>query len=192
MTQLSLDHAAKVGTTLVCGLTPSGRIDVHPGSPDEGPDLSTAAQRRIIDAFDAGRGQGVLQLGAGELSTELHPTLSYWRDIGKALVARICGALDPTDATSLVVPEPTPEELADFAQAAPPMQGAELITAAILGELWSDMGRALTSEAARFEEGVQGYLKKQSAVWNVVGRVCFFRYPWTPRPRWCRAAAPRP
>jgi non-specific serine/threonine protein kinase len=173
MTQLSLDHAAKVGTTLVCGLAPSGRIDVHPGSPDEGPDLSTAAQRRIMDAFDAGRGQGVLQLGAGELSTELHPTLSYWRDIGKALVARICGALDPTDPTSLVVPEPTPEELADFAQAAPPMQGAELITAAILGELWSDMGRALTNEAARFEEGVQGYLKKQSAVWNVVGRVCF-------------------
>ena len=173
MTQLSLDHATETGTTLVCRLTPSGRIDVHPGSPGEGPGLSTAVQRRILHAFDAGRGHGVLQLGAGELSTELHPTLSYWRDIGKTLVARVCGALDPTDPKSLVVPEPTPEELADFAQAAPPMQGAELITAAMLGELWSDMGRVLTSEAAHFQEGVQGYLNKQSSVWNVVGRVCF-------------------
>ena len=173
MTQLSPRSATEVSATLVCGLTPSGRIDVRPGSPDEGPGLSTAVQRRIIDAFNVDRGHGVLQLGAGELGTDLHPTLAYWRDIGKGLVAKVCGALDPTDPASLVVPEPGPDELAAFAQAAPPMQGAELITPAMLGELWFDIGRALTVEAARFEEGVQGYLKKHSSVWNVVGRVCF-------------------
>jgi non-specific serine/threonine protein kinase len=129
-------------------------------------------QRRIIDAFNVGRGHGVLQLGAGELSTDLHTTLSYWRDIGKALVARVCGALDPTDPKSLVVPEPAPDELAAFTQATPPMRGAELITSSMLRELWFDIGEALTTEAARFEDGVQGYLKEQSSVWKVVGRVC--------------------
>jgi non-specific serine/threonine protein kinase len=173
MTQLSLDRATEVRGTLLCGLTPSGRIDVHPGSPDEGHGLPAAVQRRIIDAFILGRGHGVLHLGAGELSTDLHPTLSYWRDIGKALVATVCGALDPTDPKSLVVPEPPPDELAAFTQAAPPMRGAELITESMLGELWFDIGKALTTEAARFKDGVQGYLKKQSSVWNVVGRVCF-------------------
>ena len=159
--------------TLLCGLTPSGRIDVYPGSPDDGPGLSTAVQQRILGAFDIGRGHGVLHLGAGELKTELHPTLAYWRDIGKSVVARVCGALDPTDPRSLVVPDPDPDELAAFTQAAPPMPGAELITPSMLGEVWSDIGTALTTEAARFADGVQGYLKKQSSVWNVVGRVCF-------------------
>jgi len=139
MTQRSLDSATEAGVSLICGLTPSGRIDVHPGSPGEGPGLSTAVQRRIVDAFSVGREHGVLRLGAGELSTDLHPTLSYWRDIGRTLVARVCGTLDPTDPKSPVVPEPAPDELAAFTRAAPPMQGAELITPSILGELWFDV-----------------------------------------------------
>ncbi len=88
-------------------------------------------------------------------------------------MARVCGALDPTDPKSLVVPDPDPDEISAFVQAAPPMQGAELITAALLEDLWSDIGKALGAEATRFKDGVQGYLKKQSSVWNVVGRVCF-------------------
>ena len=179
MTQLSLDSAPDKSGTLVCGLTPSGHIDVHPGSPyepgdiDEGPGLSTAVQRRIVDAFNVGRGHGVLHLGAGELNTELHPTLSYWRDIGRSFVAGVCGALDPTDPKSLVIPALAPDEVAAFFEATPPMQGAELLTSALLGDLWSDVGEALAVAAARFEDGVQGYLKTQSSVWNVVGRVCF-------------------
>ncbi len=175
MSQLSLDSAPDKSGTLVCGLTPSGHIDVHPGSPDEdeGPSLSTAVERRIVDAFNVGRGHGVLHLGAGELSTDLHPTLSYWRDIGRSFVAGVCGALDPPDPKSLVIPALAPDELAVFCEATPPMQGAELVTAALLGDLWSDIGEALAAEAARYEDGVQGYLKNQSSVWNVVGRVCF-------------------
>ena len=64
MPQRSLDSALDASGTLLSGLTPSGRIDLHPGSLDEGPGLSTAVQRRIIDAFNAGRGHGVLHLGA--------------------------------------------------------------------------------------------------------------------------------
>ncbi|GMR21793.1 MAG: hypothetical protein BMS9Abin37_0108 [Acidobacteriota bacterium] len=179
MTQLSLDTASDERGTLVCGLTPSGHIDVHPGSSVEDDEvdrafsLSTARQRRIVDAFNVGRGHGVLHLGAGELSTELHPTLSYWRDIGRSFVAGVCGALDPTDPKSLVIPALAPDEIARFFEATPPMQGGELLTPALLGDLWTDIGEALAAEAARFEDGVPGYLKKQSSVWNVVGRVCF-------------------
>ena len=173
MTQLSLDSTPVQSGTLVCGLTPSGHIDVYPGSPDEGPGLSIAVQGRIVDAFNVGRGHGVLQLGAGELSTDLHPTLSHWRDFGRSFVARVCGALDPTDPKSLILPALAPDELAAFFEATPPMRGGELLTPALLVDLWSDIGLALAAEAARFDDGVQGYLKKQSSVWNVVGRVCF-------------------
>ena len=173
MTQIRLDSAPDVGETLVCELTPSGRIDVRPGSAEEGPRMSAAAARRILDAFDAGRGHGLLHLGSGELSTNLHPTLSYWREIGKSFMGRACGALDPTDPESLAVPGPDPDEISAFVHGAPPMQGSERITPALLGEIWSDMGKALADRAAEFEEGVQGYLKSQNSVWNVVGRVCF-------------------
>ncbi|MBL4687604.1 MAG: hypothetical protein JKY37_23615, partial [Nannocystaceae bacterium] len=84
-----------MGETLLCRLTPGGRIDVQRGSPDDGPVLSNKAAAEILEAFANGRGEGVLHLGAAELSTELPPSLSYWRDLGRALVGRVCGALDP-------------------------------------------------------------------------------------------------
>ncbi len=171
MSQRSLD-SEETRDTLAAALRPSGRIDVRPNSSDGGPALSPRVQRRIADAFGAGRGDGVLQLGAGELDTDLDPTLAYWREVGKAVVARVCGALDPTDPKSVVVPEPDPGELTSFAQAAPPMLGAELITPSLLGDVWADVGKALRAEAARSDEGVQGYLKRQSSAWHVVGRVC--------------------
>jgi superfamily II DNA or RNA helicase len=159
--------------TLVCSLTPSGRIEVHAGGPGEGPPLPSSVKRRILAAFDAGRGAGLLHMGAGEVSTDLHPTLAYWRDFGQAFVARACAATDPTDPRHVELPDPEPDELAAFAQAPPPMLGAELIGQPLLAALWSDLGQALASEAARLPDGVQGYLKRHSSVWNVVGRVCF-------------------
>ena len=88
-------------------------------------------------------------------------------------MARACGELDPPDPSSLVLPQSDSDEISAFVQAAPPMRGAELIGPPLLEDLWLDMGKALTAEAARFKDGVQGYLREQSSVWNVVGRVCF-------------------
>jgi non-specific serine/threonine protein kinase len=173
MSQLSLDSARHDGETLVCRLTPSGRIAVQAGAPEDGPLVSAKAAERILEAFGAGRGNGVLHLGAAELLTALSPSLSYWRDVGRLFVGRVCGALDPTDPKALVVPEPDPDELSALAQAVPPMQGAEILSTALLGDIWSDMGAALSAEAKGYPDGVQGYLQKHSSVWHVVGRVCF-------------------
>jgi non-specific serine/threonine protein kinase len=173
MSQLSLDKASREAETLVCRLTPSGRIDVQPGPTDSGPLLSAKAARQIIEAFSAGRGNGVLHLGAAELSTDLPPSLSYWRDVGQAFVGRVCGALDPTDPKSLVVPEPDADELSSLVQAVPPMPGAEILTTGLLLDIWSDTGAALSAKARGYKDGVQGFLKSRSSVWNVVGRVCF-------------------
>ena len=114
----------------------------------------------------------MLYLGAALPGAELHPSLGYWRDFGRSLVARVCGALDPTDTASVVVPDPDPLEIAAAVQAAPPMPGAESITPELLHALWLDVGVALTDRAAASKGGVQGYLKAQNPIWNVVGRVC--------------------
>ncbi|MFH1532407.1 MAG: DEAD/DEAH box helicase [Pseudomonadota bacterium] len=114
----------------------------------------------------------MLHLAVAQLSTDLPAPLSYWRDLGRAFLGRVCGALDPNDPSSLVIPDPDPDELDALAQAVPPMQGAEILDAALLGDLWSEMGAALSKEADEFKEGVEGYLKMHGSVWNVVGRVC--------------------
>ena len=156
---LPFDDALGASDTLVCGLTPGGRIDVRAGSPEDGPRVATAASRRILDAFEAGRGHGVLYLGAGMPGAELHPSLGYWRDFGRSFVTRVCGALDPTDPSSVVIPDPDPAAIAASVQAAPPMPGAELITPELLVALWLDVGEALAARAAESKGGVQDYLK---------------------------------
>lgn len=159
--------------TLVCELTPRGRIDVRPGGREDGPPVPERTARRILYAFAAGRGPGVLHLGAAELSTELPPSLSFWRDLGRSFIGRVCGALDPTEPKALCVPEPDPDDIAALLQAVAPMRGAELLDAALLADIWSDLGAALSVAASGHPEGVQGYLGQHSSVWNVVGRVCF-------------------
>jgi non-specific serine/threonine protein kinase len=172
MSQLDLDDTRGGGETLVCRLTPGGRIDVQPGSAGGGPPLPAKVAREILAAFDLGRGHGVLHLGAAAVAAELSPTLAYWRDVGQAFIGSVCGALDPTEPTAFTVPEPDPTELAALVQRVPPMPGAERLDAALLRDVWFDMGAALSVETRRCEDGVQGYLKKHHSVWNVVGRVC--------------------
>lgn len=173
MTQFSFENESKEGETLVCRLTPGGRIDVHPGSSGNEPVPVTKAAKQIIEAFNTGLGNGVLHLGAAQLLTDLHPSLSFWRDVGRIFIGRVCGALDPTDPESVTVPDPDPEELLTLVQSVPPMQGAETLSCALLTDIWFEMGTALSVEAKKYKDGVQGYLNNHSSVWNVVGRVCF-------------------
>ncbi len=158
---------------LIGGLLPSGHIDIQVAAANDSPPLPPVVIRSILGAFETGRGHGVLHLGTKELAANLHPSLAYWRDIGQALVVRVCGAIDPTDPASLIVPDPTIDEITAMVQSAPPMLGAEFITPELIREIWFEIGEALAVTAKRFKAGVQGYLTKQSSVWNVVGRVCF-------------------
>ncbi len=158
--------------TLVCRFTPTGHILVQLGTSEDGSLLSDKITKQIVDAFDDGRGHGILHLATAQLSTNLSPSLSYWREIGKAFIGRVCSELDPTDPKSFVFPAHSDEEIVELLSAVPPMQGAELLNAAHLINIWSDIGAALSAEAASFNDGVQGYLKKNSSVWNIVGRVC--------------------
>ena len=172
MTQLSLSSGAAPSATLVCSLRPSGRIAVRRSADEPGSSLPAADAQRVLDAFEQGRGHGLLHLGAREVGTALHASLAFWRSFGQSFVARVCATLDPTSPGELVVPDADVEQLRERVLAAPPMQGAELLDVALLQELWSDMGVALAAVAAGHEGGVQGYLREQSSVWRVVGRVC--------------------
>jgi hypothetical protein len=100
--------------------------------------------------------------------------LSYWREFGARYVRALCTRPDgETGSTIMHTPSPPDAELAWLALAAPPMNGAEYLTASVLQSLWQDLDRAFGLELSESKCGVQEFLKRCNAAWNLVGRVDF-------------------
>jgi non-specific serine/threonine protein kinase len=129
---------------------------------------------RLEAAFGHGSGHGLLCLGAEEVGAVLPPVLSYWRELGTRYLTALC-ALPGIDEgpTKPAVPLPADEELNRMAAAAPPMTGAEYLTASVLADLWHLMDAAFNAELAETKQSVQEFLKSRHPAWNLVGRVHF-------------------
>ena len=153
-------------------LTPHGHLIVVPekGAADLGRDLA----RRIQKAFARGAGHGLFHLGAAEVRMALPPVLGYWRELGTRYVTALCalpGLED--DAPPPRVPPPSANDLAALAASAPPMVGAEYVTADVLERLWTEIDDAFRAELSAAKTTVQGLLASKSPSWHLVGRVYF-------------------
>ena len=96
---------------------------------------------------------------------------SYWREFAARFVTTICTHPD-LDAHA-PIPAPALGELEVLAAAAPPMTGAEYITASVLETLWTATADAFRSEVAESKASVQEFLQRKSPAWHLVGRVHF-------------------
>ena len=153
-------------------MTPHGRLWLAPAN--DAPALPPDAEARLRKGFARGTGHGLLQLGAGEVGTTLPAVLSYWRELGALFVNALCAAPDAALGHEAGhAPLPPRERLLALAAAAPPMTGAEYVTAAVLESLWDEMARAFRDERARSRLGTQDLLKRWNPAWNLVGRVHF-------------------
>ena len=128
--------------------------------------------RRLESAFSRGSDHGLLELGAAEVGTVLPADVSYWRDFAARLVTAVCTHPD-LDALHGPIAAPPLDELEALAAAAPPMAGAEYITASVLESLWSETAAAFRSELAESKASVQESLQRKSPAWHLVGRVHF-------------------
>ena len=129
---------------------------------------------RLAKAFARGAGHGLLCLGVDEVGTALPPMLSYWREFGTSYVTALCVLPGIGEgSTKPPVPIPTDGELDKMAAAAPPMTGAEYLTAAVLTDLWRSTDAAFEDELAQTKLTVQEFLKGRNPAWNLVGRVYF-------------------
>ena len=139
-------RSADTDSPLTCRVTPRGRIEVRPDPSADGPRLSTSKALKIVDAFAAGRGHGVLHLGAAEAATTLPAPLGFWRDVGRAFVA---GRAQPSlrlmrraGSRSTRIGCASTRRFRPFLR----MQGAELLHARFLEALWSRWRRRSTEE----------------------------------------------
>jgi superfamily II DNA or RNA helicase len=153
-------------------LTPHGRLMLAHES--VAPPLEAALARRLQDAFARGSGHGLLQLGAGEAGTALPAPYSYWSEFGARYVTALCTRPDIDTALKKAhVPKPPEGHFEWMALAAPPMTGAEYLTAAVLRTLWEQLDAAFGVELSESRLGVQEFLKRRNPAWNLVGRVHF-------------------
>jgi non-specific serine/threonine protein kinase len=153
-------------------LTPHGALAVRPTA--ESPALEPEKASRLAKAFERGPGHGLLWLGANEVGTVLPPAWSYWRVFGTRYVTALCALpVVGEGVTKPPVPVRPDSEFDAVAGAAPPMIGAEYLTAAVLGDLWRRMDAAFDAELAESGLSVQAFLKSRHAAWNLVGRVHF-------------------
>jgi non-specific serine/threonine protein kinase len=171
--------------SLTLTLSPHGRLTLVESA--DAPALDGKFSQRLRMAFARGSGHGLLQLGAAEAGSALPPVFTYWREFGARYVTAICTHAD-TDAAPLPLP-PAPsarrqagglshaglshEELEWFVLGAPPMTGAEYLSAETLGALWEELDAAFGVERAESKLGIQDFLKSRNPAWNLVGRVHF-------------------
>src|ERR1700688_3998459 len=159
-----------MGQALV--LTPHGLLTIRQDGDTPPPELEHGA--RVKAAFGRGPGHGLLCLGADEIGAVLLPVMSYWREFATRYLTVLC-ALPGLGEEQAKPPVPIPpdEELTRMAAAAPPMMGAEYLTAFVLADLWRGTDAAFDAERVEAKLSVQEFLKSLHPAWNLVGRVHF-------------------
>lgn len=157
--------------TLELALNRTGHIFLD-HTEDESHALSSAVTRRISDAFATGQGQGLLWLGANELTTPLSPSLSFGRELAQGFMRRWCSTADLADCwETCELPAPDPD-LMRLLDATPPMRGAEYLTLPCLHTLWQAILEAARAEIRQAGD-VSAWLENQHPGWHLVGRICF-------------------
>jgi non-specific serine/threonine protein kinase len=153
-------------------LTPHGHLLVEPAR--DSPEIPGALARKLTQSFARGAGHGLLQLGADEVGTALPPLFGYWRELAARYVTAVCTSQEARErGESAPIPPPPREDLEALALAAPPMSGAEYLTAAVLGALWEALDAAFRTELAESQLPLQDFLRRRNPAWNLVGRVHF-------------------
>jgi len=153
-------------------LTPHGRLIVE--RDEDAPALDAELAQRMEGAFNRGSGHALLALGADEIGVALPPAFSFWREFAALYLTGVCtrpiDAAEPHRAHS---PTPPKSELDQFVLAAPPMTGAEYLSAAVLSNLWQELDRAFWAELTEAKCSIEEFLKRRNPAWNLVGRVHF-------------------
>lgn len=160
------------GFSFALAVTPHGEAYLEIANGVDEP-LSPNVATRLRHAFDQGGAHGLLQLGGGELSARLPPSLAFGREIGHLFMTQLCAVPDlESQWSSLVIPPPN-EVLSGLAAAVPPMTGAEYLDLDGLIVWWSALEEAVRRELTAVGGNVTEWLQAKAPVWNLVGRVYF-------------------
>ncbi len=153
------------------GLLPSGHLHCFPSSADDRND-HVIHIAPIGKAFARSVGEGLFTLAARKSGTDLSPSLQYWRSFACNYLSERC-LLEQTDPLQPDPIEPfTATKTIPLLLSAPPMRGAEYISAPVLQNIRSLLDNWVC-EQIQTVGGLGALLSKKAPQWHQVGRVCF-------------------
>lgn len=153
------------------GLLPSGHLHCFPSSAD---DLAgnAAPVSAVGKAFSRSVAEGLFALAARKSGSGLSPSLQYWRNFACKYLSERC-LLEQADPQQPVpVGELSAAEAASLLVSAPPMKGAEYLSARALQTIRSSLDDWMCDQI-RDHGGLDALLSKRAPHWHQVGRVCF-------------------
>ncbi len=156
------------------GLLPSGHLHGFDNPSSSTDDGNSKTLKRIERAFARSVGEGLFSLAAVSNNdrTELTPSLHYWRAFACQYMSERC-LLSPADPQQPDPIEPfTAADTAPLLLSAPPMRGAEYLSATVLQTLRATLDRWVCDEI-QHSGGLDALLAKKAPRWHQVGRVCF-------------------
>jgi SNF2 family DNA or RNA helicase len=153
------------------GLLPSGHLHCFPSSADDTND-HVIHTTPIGKAFAHNMGEGLFTLAARKDGADLSPSLQYWRSFACNYLSERC-LLAPAEPQQPDPIEPfTATETMPLLLSAPPMRGAEYLSAPALQEIRSLLD-SWVCEQIQATGGLDALLAKRAPQWHQVGRVCF-------------------
>lgn len=130
-------------------------------------DQSTLQLQKV---FDLDWRKGWFHIAACKLKEITDPSIRYWQEISGFFLTLLCHL--PPEVQNVSVEQPSMDKLNKWILQAPPMEGAEYLTADVLLSLWMQL-ELWISENANKEGGIHSFLTKHAPLWKQVGRVCF-------------------
>ena len=111
-------------------------------------------------------------LAAGKQDKALSPSLTYWRNFTSKYLSVRC-LLTPVSADQIGQIEPLgADDSMSLLLAAPPMHGAEYLTAEALQAIWAQLDNWICAQIQSFGS-LGALLTEKAPQWHQLGRVCF-------------------
>ncbi len=158
--------------SLSVSISPSGTPVVAALQEDGAPGTADSQEQRIIDAFEAGAGEGLLQL-AGLNERALPPDVAFLREFARRYLTALCHRPATEEQQAEPLGPPGREELGFVALSAPPMRGLEYLSAEALAGWWEALDKRVQAAIIAEPGGATAYLARLNPLWHMVGRVTF-------------------
>ena len=117
--------------------------------------------------------KGFLRLATQRLDGAQAPSVTYCRELASSYLTELCHTPEGAGAAIEPIVPPSSGELATMLLSAPPMQGAEYLTEAVIVALWNSLDQWVRDQIALAGKGLTAFLKDCAPLWHQVGRVCF-------------------
>ncbi len=147
-------------------LTPAGRLLWQSAGDRE----ESAAESALRRTFQKDWRDGLFTLAAEKTDLAAWPTLRYWQDFAARYLTQLCHVADATK--DFQVEGLAPGDCASLILMAPPMPGAEYLSAEVLGSMWAALD-GWVREKVVSTGGLEAFLAARAPKWHQVGRVCF-------------------